>query len=274
MLTLMRHGDKLITADLDRRTFLAAAGIGCSLDFPEPLQAAPVEPVPLGSSRQLFFDNRIIASSKGLTRVWHRPVKFAGNPVFRRERAWEGRGPYVYGTVTARSDWLTTKAEGRDQQLFKMWYNCYVAGRPDYWVCQATSRDGIHWDRPALNVVADPRLRAGNNVVMLGSGLPSYRQCLSPTVLYRPEERDPRRRYAMLYWDINGGRTIQFVCLAFSPDGIRWTNVKNNPVFDGASDVTTAATIPSAGATCSITRCGVWTARCWAARARASTWAT
>ena len=177
---------------------------------------------------------------KGLSRVWHRPVKFTGNPVLRRERAWEGRGPYVYGTVVARSDWSTPVPGNQDKQLFKMWYNCYVAGRPDYWVCYASSRDGIHWQRPALNAVVDPRLPQGNNVVMLGSGLPDYRQCLSPTVLYRPQERDPRRRYAMLYWDTNAGRTIRFagVCLAFSPDGIRWTNVKNNPVFEAASDVT------------------------------------
>src|SRR5262249_42356966 len=146
--------------------------------------AAGAEPVSLGHARQLFLDDRLIASSRGLRRVWHSAEKFAGNPVLRREKPWEGSGPYTYGTVLFDAQART----------FKLWYNCYVGQRPDYWVCHATSADGIHWTRPALNVVSDPRLRPGNNVVLLGSGLPDYRQCLSPSVLYRPRERDPQRR--------------------------------------------------------------------------------
>src|SRR5205807_1270882 len=49
--------------------------------------------------RQLFLDDRLIVSSKGLRRVWHSAEKFTGNPVLRREKPWEGSGPYVYGTV-------------------------------------------------------------------------------------------------------------------------------------------------------------------------------
>lgn len=188
-------------------------------------------PIRVGSARQLFFDDRAAASSKGLKRIWHKPRKESA-AVLTKSRPWEGQGPWVYGTVL------------RDQPTgqFKLWYNCYVGGRPDYFTCYATSKDGLHWGRPACDAVRDPRLPAGNNVVMLGSGLPDYRQCLSPSVLLRPDEPDPSRRYAMLYWDINAGRTVKFfgLCLAYSPDGIHWTNDARNPVFDGASDVTDA----------------------------------
>lgn len=207
--------------------------IGCVLLglLVAPLRGADPEPLQIGTFRQLFFDDDGIASKTGLQRVWHRPEKSAA-PVLKKERPWEGSGPYIYGTA------LRDPESG----LFKLWYNCYVGGRPDYFACYATSRDGLTWDRPATDSVSDPRLSAGNNVVLLGSGLPDYRQALSPTVLLRPDEPDPARRYAMLYWDINAGRKVKFfgLCLAFSPDGIHWTNHPDNPVFTGASDVTDA----------------------------------
>jgi hypothetical protein len=194
------------------------------------------EPLRLGPHRQLFLDDRVVASSEGLRRTWHAARKHPHNPVMTREKPWEGKGPYVYGSV---------HHDGLGQ--FKLWYNCYVGGRPDYWVCYATSRDGLHWERPALDAVADPRLPHGHNVVMLGGGLPDFRQGLSPSVLRRPDEHDASRRYTMTYWDVDAKRALRYVglCTAFSPDGIHWTNVPNNPVFPGASDVTDASYDPT-----------------------------
>lgn len=194
-------------------------------------QAADAKAIQIGSERQLFFDDRLVEESRGLQRTWHQPVK-EPTPVLKKTQQWEGMGPYVYGTV------LRDPASGH----FKIWYNCYVGGHPDYFTCYATSKDGLHWDRPACDVVQDPRLPAGNNVVMLGSGLPGSRQCISPSVLLRPDEPDPSRRYAMVYWDINAGRPVKFfgLCLAYSPDGIHWKNAPENPVFTGPSDVTDA----------------------------------
>ena len=57
--------------------------------------AAGAEPASLGHARQLFLDDRLIASSRGLRRVWHAAEKFTGNPVLRREKPWEGSGPYT-----------------------------------------------------------------------------------------------------------------------------------------------------------------------------------
>jgi hypothetical protein len=197
--------------------------------------ANDLEPLRVGSSRQLFFDDFAIATTTNVQRVWHRPEKMT-EPVLTRERPWEGRGPYVFGTV------LRDPAAG----TFKLWYNCYVGGQPDYFACYATSHNGLKWERPESDAVRDPRLPKGNNVVMLGSGLQNSRQCLSPTVFFRPENPDPAQRYAMVYWDINAGSSITFVglCLAYSPDGIHWTNHPGNPVFSGTSDVTDACYDP------------------------------
>jgi hypothetical protein len=195
--------------------------------------AAPIE---VGTHRQLLFDDQNLQRRHGLTRTMHQPVKYAGNPIVVKEKPWEGSGPFLYGTV------MRDEAEG----IFKMWYHVYVGGRPDYFTCYATSTDGIHWDRPAFNVVEDPRLAEPNNVVILGSGLPNYRQPHSPSVMFTPWDPDLAKRYKMLYWDINAGAPMQFAgaCAAFSPDGIHWTNYENNPVFDIPSDVNCACWDP------------------------------
>src|SRR5580704_6567927 len=86
-------------------------------------QAADASPLQIGSSRQFFFDDRIVASSAGLQRVWRQPKK-EQRPVLTKMHSWEGKGPYVYGTVL--------RDPTSDQ--FKIWYNCYVGGRPDYFV--------------------------------------------------------------------------------------------------------------------------------------------
>ncbi len=86
--------------------------------------ALGAEPVSLGPHRQLVLDNRLIASGTGLKRVWYSAVKYKDNPVLKRDKPWEGRWPYMYGTALY------------DQQArqFKLWYNCFVSGRPDYCV--------------------------------------------------------------------------------------------------------------------------------------------
>lgn len=201
-----------------------------------PLGMVVAQPVHVGTHRQLFFDDEHIQTRRGLVRTMHPAEKYEGNPIMVKEKPWEGRGPFLYGTVL----------RDEDEGMFKMWYHVFVGGQPDYFTCYATSEDGIHWERPAFNVVEDPRLTEPNNVVILGSGLPNYRQPHSPSVMYTPWDPDPNKRYKMLYWDINAGRPTQFAgdCAAFSPDGIHWTNYEHNPVFDVPSDVNCACWDP------------------------------
>jgi hypothetical protein len=200
------------------------------------LTAAPLD---VGGHRQLFFDDQGLESRRGLQRTLHPARKYEGNPLLTKVAPWEGTGPYVYGTV------LRDEAGGG----FRMWYHSYVGGRPDYFTLYATSTDGLRWTRPELNVVSDPRLTGPNNVVLLGSGLPDFRQPHSPSVIFTPWDPDPARRYRMLYWDINAGSPQRFagLCLAYSPDGIHWSNHGANPVFDVPSDVNDACWDPLAG---------------------------
>ena len=95
-------------------------------------------------------------------------------------------------------------------RLFKMWYMAgYVAG-----TAYATSKDGIHWTKPELDVVP------GTNLVQKG-----WRD--SSTVWLDLDAGNPQSRFKMAYF--TGGRLV----LQTSPDGIHWSEpVHSGPTGD------------------------------------------
>jgi hypothetical protein len=99
-------------------------------------------------------------------------------------------------------------------------------------VCYATSADGVHWDRPELNLyrfkMQDPSDPGGptveysrNNIVFnleeseLGMD--------SPTVVKDLDDPDLQFRYKMSYW--HRLPTGDGIFQAHSPDGIHWTHI-------------------------------------------------
>jgi len=90
-------------------------------------------------------------------------------------------------------------------------------------VCYATSRDGIHWEKPQLGIVEWQGSRDNNIVDVLG-GEPRIAAHL---ILYDPEDPDPDRRYKMCF---ESGIYDNKLAVAFSADGLRWTEYPNNPV--------------------------------------------
>ncbi len=196
--------------------------------------------------RQLFFDDLGIERRDNLKRVVHQPTKHPQNPVLRREHPWEGFRIQVYGTMIYDPH----------AQLFKSWYmnipktaaekiTVDGEGRPGHatLLCYATSKDGIQWDKPVLNIV-DFEGSTENNMIS--------RDMYNPegfSVLYEPQDPDPSRRYKAFYWDHGYGPTIKFegqeiygsgpkdgMYVAFSPDGIHWTPYEGNPVMKLDSD--------------------------------------
>lgn len=169
--------------------------------------------VSIDNGRQLFFDDCLIESTD-LQRTWHYPEKFSGNPVLKPETAWErpeGGNP-------------TTRPNGggiwwdEQEQVFKMWYE----GGWLHSVCYATSRDGINWERPELDVVP------GTNIV-----LPMDEPALRPdswSVVKDPDTSNPDELYKMMIhrpWSEPFGGP-DGACLV-SPDGIHWKKVASLP---------------------------------------------
>ena len=103
--------------------------------------------------RRLFLDAMVTEESQGLKRVFYSAQKYPGNPVVPTDKAWEGWGPYVYGTVM----W--------DEDRLKMWYQC-IGGDSGGYVCYAESTDGISWMKPNLGIFEYAGSKANNIVEM------------------------------------------------------------------------------------------------------------
>ena len=191
--------------------------------------------------RQLFLDDAMIASRRGLKRVLNRPVKYAANPVVRANQTpWQTFRAQLYGTVLYIPE----------ERKFKMWY---LAGARFPWeqpvtkdgrlVCPnfqftgyAESTDGFHWELPELGLV-DYNGSRKNNICKLAT------ECAEGVaVVYDVRDKDPARRYKAFYWEhavsYQGSpvKPINGMSVAFSADGKEWTEHPDNPVIDQASD--------------------------------------
>jgi hypothetical protein len=99
--------------------------------------------VPIDVGRQLFVDDFLVETS-GLKRVFHTPVKYAGNPVLKPETELEINAPRNAAAVPKSGGLWWDPAE----KIFKLWYEAGWI----HTICYATSRNGLAWERPALDV--------------------------------------------------------------------------------------------------------------------------
>ncbi len=121
-----------------------------------PYLRRPPKVIPIDVGRQLFVDDFLIESTD-LRRVYHRPEKFAGNPVFRAETPREFAGA-VEGRVAQRATVYTGHGGlffDPHDKVFKLFYTAGWRGP----LAVATSRDLEHWTRPDLGLVGDNCLR-------------------------------------------------------------------------------------------------------------------
>ena len=176
------------------------------------LRAAPVGTVKLQIGRkQLFLDNYVLAGLENVKRQLHPPQKYG--PVVRPDQAWEGGGIQI----RMGPSW------NPQEKLWMMFYCCGGG--------YATSRDGLHWEKPVLglqrykgskeNNLMIPWTQYewaadGSSRIIEGDGT-----SIRP-VFYDPKDPDPKRRY-------KGFATKpppygQYP--AVSPDGRRWELLK------------------------------------------------
>jgi hypothetical protein len=195
----------------------------------------------VGTKKQLFIDDLVIDETRGVTRNLNQPAKYAGNPVMIPLYPWEGRVT-LYGTV-----WNDADGEWR------MWYQGYGGGAVPsmakdmsdspwkdldfdasnllYVIGYATSHNGIHWERPNLQLV-DYKGSMDNNLVLSDA---AYANIIKDT-----RDPDPNRLYKSLFFEARDPAGTpnmgDGVSVAFSPDGIRWTKYEGNPVIERTSD--------------------------------------
>ena len=161
-----------------------------------PYLDSPPEVIRIDVGRQLFVDDFLIQSTT-LDRTFHRPKMYPENPIFRA-------APYSGGV------WYDSQ-----DSTFKMWYN--LRGGVGY----ATSKDGIHWEKPSLDV------SEGTNVVINHTTIlepKSPVRCDTTCVWIDYSDSDPGRRYkCFVTYEWPNNTNDFFLSLLYSPDGIHWT---------------------------------------------------
>ena len=188
----------------------------------------------------LFLDDVEVQDHPGFVRKVQRPERVRTEPVLKPDRPWEGNAVQLWGSVLYDDD----------ENCFKMWYyssnnDLYERTGQGHFMCYATSKDGIAWEKPELGIVACEGSRA-NNIVYPPPGV---HYGLDPWgVVKDPQEQDPSKRYKMGMYQQrptadapqetptmdrqarNALRKVLFdkirdhhgMYAAFSPDGIHW----------------------------------------------------
>jgi len=183
------------------------------------------EVVAIGTTRQLLLDDYMLEELSGAERVFHQAVKDP-TPRIVADKPWEKPAFLgVLGNCIFYDD---------ADDLYKMYYIIYqVIGRggerQHYAV--AVSKDGLNWDKPNLGV-ADYKGSRDNNLIWdygaswHGNVFRAYNN-----VIKDPRDPDPARRYKALGFWLTREPERYGMLVAFSPDGLRWTEPEANPVL-------------------------------------------
>ena len=204
----------------------------------------PTTPLEIGNQRQLLLDNYVVEDVRACRRKVHQPTKHPSNPLFST------------GPDGLNPDWTApyiSVIRDDDTGLYRLWAASNIlVEQPTppgfYWLSRGRyfeSSDGLQWRAPSLGLVESDGSKANN--IFLGGPKFTYDSLgVSPS----PEKWRQRGRYLMLYNRGPAGRDPhpeliaggQELRLAFSEDGIRWTDQKENPIFRGQSDTSNNVT--------------------------------
>jgi len=133
----------------------------------------PVKP----TNKHLLFDNRLVENTQNVRLTVGTVKKHPANPLFGEEHPWEVKYSNLY--PCAIYDF--------EDKIYKCWYNPFLVDKSakgmtwqqrestkyahpgptrEMCVCYATSKDGIHWEKPELGLIEYGGNRK-NNIVTL-----------------------------------------------------------------------------------------------------------
>ncbi len=185
----------------------------------------PAAPIAVGKRRQLLMDKYLVETTWNCFRTVHPPEKYPGNPLMTSPQP--GVDPFDRGTI------LYDEATGR----YRMWtrYLDSNLGKYGGGMCNVyyESADGLEWTAPKLDIVPDHPLP---NAIQGGKGMMIH----LPSVVEVPPRLAHKGRYAMTYGrfaeNLPPGDHGAVYFIAWSDDGIHWTDQPENPILRGRSD--------------------------------------
>ncbi|HBJ86004.1 MAG TPA: hypothetical protein DDZ88_19475 [Verrucomicrobiales bacterium] len=181
-----------------------------------------VEPLQLGSSRELFVDKHLIESKIGVTMKMHKPQ--AHDVALVCDAPWEGNTSGYFTLL-------------QDDDLYRCYYrgshHGEKGGRPSQSgvTCYAESRDGIIWTKPKLGLHEFEGSK-DNNITHKGDGCSTFAPFLDTNPNCPPESRYK----ALATTGDNVERKKNPSPQAWhSPDGLRWSVMRDKPVITAGS---------------------------------------
>jgi len=176
-----------------------------------------VEPIPIGLTRQVFYDDAIVASRTNTVRKLGEVTKLAKSELIPQDKRWENALGFKWGCGGYQCVLLEN---GR----FRIWYHF---GGGDGHLAYAESRDGLHWIKPT-------GLRGDNFIVY-----PIHGHC----VIRDPHDTRYMHRYKMVYgWSTLLGSLPDYgLTFAHSRNGTAWSNYGElKPIDNCRSDTSNA----------------------------------
>ena len=171
----------------------------------------------IGTEKQLFLDNYILAHLEDVEREICRPQKYsepllAGSGLPWEPDGWMGAFPVVY-----------TALEDPDDGKFKLWYRQPITGDPlldETVICYAESDDSLHWYKPLSEKCMPFKEHRATNIVKDDAH--------DPGIVINHDRHDPNHKFLLYYRSLKASRERGLpyqTRLASSPDGISWTDV-------------------------------------------------
>jgi hypothetical protein len=186
--------------------------------IPQIVQAhePPAEPIAIGTVPQLLVDDWIVDNHFGIkykrddvTRKFHAPQKHPLNPLIAND----GGYPCVHFDA--------------EHNRYQMWYQVHrfdqtedlKAAKSQYAVAYAESKDGLHWEKPVLNLYSWGETGTANNIVYKGV---NGKRASAPVLLDVPEDQKRGYRYLFSYRTGGAGKGLNGIRVVGSRDGIHW----------------------------------------------------
>jgi hypothetical protein len=171
--------------------------------MPVPYLETPPAIIRIDVGRQLFVDDFLIERTT-LQRTFHVPEYCEQNPVIKPEEPWEFKSVGWFAAPFSGGAWYDPA-----DNLFKIWYTGgFLAS-----TCYATSKDGIHWEKPELDV------QKGTNIV-LEPVTEGRRRVDTSTIWLDHEANDPSERFKYFATEATDGWGLTY---RTSADGVHWS---------------------------------------------------
>ena len=193
----------------------------------------------LGLKKQLFFDDLLIESVQDITREFHQPNKYEGNPLIVKDKPWEH-------VVQFRTSTYNILQDPKDK-LFKCWYTDEGFTNegirrgstfPLYRNLYAHSEDGIHWVKPQLGIYRED---GQDTNIFWGDQQSGGADCRY--IIIDPFESDESKRFKSIYFQaLEAKSNVHTLAdlenqyqghieMAYSADGLRWKKYEEAPSF-------------------------------------------